>query len=66
MTDDRERQECEIIQFGRRPIPPRACVVENRTHVRMFLADMLDELGFIAREGNTTDIRTTSANFGLT
>ena len=63
MTDDRERQECEIIQFGRRPIPPRACVVENRTHVRMFLADMLDELGFIAREADTTDIRTTLREF---
>ena len=63
MTDDREQQECEIIQFGRRQIPPRACVVENRTHVRMFLADMLDELGFIAREANTTDIRTTLREF---
>jgi len=31
---------CEIIQFGRRPVPPRACVVENRTYVRIFLADI--------------------------
>jgi hypothetical protein len=31
---------CEIIQLGRRPVPPRACVVENRTYVRIFLADM--------------------------
>ena len=54
---------CEIIQFGRRPIPPRACVVENRTYVRMFLADMLDELGFIAREAGTSDIRTVLCEF---
>ncbi|MGC2437638.1 MAG: hypothetical protein WA478_13215 [Pseudolabrys sp.] len=54
---------CEIIQFGRRPIPPRACVVENRTYVRMFLADMLDELGFIAREAGTSDIRTVLRDF---
>lgn len=33
----------EIVPFGRRPIPPRACIVENKTHVRMFLAEMLDE-----------------------
>jgi len=64
MTDDHSEQRgCEIIQFGRRPIPPRACVVENRTHVRMFLADMLDELGFIAREADTTDIRTVLREF---
>ena len=51
MIDD-NRDECggEVVQFGRRPIPPRACVVENKTHVRTFLSEMLDELGFIARE----------------
>ena len=42
---------------------PRACVVENRTYVRMFLADMLDELGFIAREAGTSDIRTVLCEF---
>jgi EAL domain-containing protein (putative c-di-GMP-specific phosphodiesterase class I) len=64
MTDDHSEQHgAEIIQFGRRPIPPRACVVENRTHVRMFLTDMLDELGFIAREADTTDIRTVLREF---
>lgn len=54
---------CEIIQFGRRPIPPRTCVVENRTYVRMFLADMLDEIGFIAREAGTSEIRTVLRDF---
>jgi hypothetical protein len=64
MTDDHSEQHgAEIIQFGRRPIPPRACVVENRTHVRMFLTDMLDELGFIAREADTADIRTVLREF---
>ena len=64
MTCDNNGQGgCEIIQFGRRPIPPRACVVENRTYVRMFLADMLDELGFIAREAGTSDIRTVLREF---
>jgi hypothetical protein len=29
----------------------------------MFLADMLDELGFIAREADTADIRTVPRDF---
>jgi len=65
MTGDNNNGQggCEIIQFGRRPVPPRACVVENRTYVRMFLADMLDELGFIAREAGTADVRTVLRDF---
>src|SRR6185437_3497177 len=60
MIDERiETGRGEVIQFGRRPIPPRACIIENKTHVRLFLAEMLDELGFIAREafaGDTTNV----------
>ena len=65
MTGDNNNGQggCEIIQFGRRPVPPRACVVENRTYVRTFLADMLDELGFIAREAGTADIRMVLRDF---
>ncbi len=61
IDDNNDERRGEIVQFGRRPIPPRACVVENKTHVRMFLADMLDELGFIAREADTVDIRAVAA-----
>jgi len=57
ISDHSEQRRGEIVQFGRRPIPPRACIVENKTHVRMFLAEMLDELGFIACEADTLDIR---------
>ena len=57
IRDHSDERRGEIVQFGRRPIPPRACVVENKTHVRMFLAEMLDELGFIACEADTLDIR---------
>ena len=64
MTNKRsEPGRGEIIQFGRRPIPPRACVVENKTHVRMFLAEMLDELGFIAREAVALDVTATLREF---
>ena len=64
MIDDNS-DECrgEIVQFGRRPIPPRACVVENKTHVRMFLTEMLDELGFIAREADTDRVRAVLRDF---
>ncbi len=57
IRDQNDERRGEVVQFGRRPIPPRACIVENKTHVRMFLAEMLDELGFIACEADTLDIR---------
>ena len=64
MTDDRSALGMgEVVPFGRRPIPPRACVLENKMHVRTFLADMLDELGFIAREAMTVDMRSMLRDF---
>ena len=64
MIDDRSALGMgEVVPFGRRPIPPRACVLENKTHVRTFIAEMLDELGFIAREAGTLDIRTVLHDF---
>src|SRR5215831_6280171 len=64
MIDDRNDSiRGEVVQFGRRPIPPRAAVVENKTHVRTFLADMLEGLGFIAREADAPEIRATLRDF---
>ena len=64
MTDDRSVLGMgEVVPFGRRPIPPRACVLENKTHVRTFLSEMVDELGFIAREAVTGDVRTMLRDF---
>jgi len=64
MTEDHSgERRGEVVRFGRRPIPPRACVVENRPHVRMFLAEMLDGLGFIAREADTLDLRAMLRDF---
>ena len=64
MIDDRGALEMgEVVPFGRRPIPPRTCIVEIKTHVRTFIAEMLDELGFIAREAGTPDIRTVLHDF---
>jgi EAL domain-containing protein (putative c-di-GMP-specific phosphodiesterase class I) len=36
--------------FGRRKIAPRACVADEKPHVRSFLEDALEELGFIATD----------------
>jgi hypothetical protein len=63
INDNSDEHRGEIVQFGRRPVPPRACVVENKTHVRMFLADMLDELGFIAREADAAEMRIMLGDF---
>ncbi len=34
--------------FGRRKVVPRACVVDGKLHIRDFLRDALEEIGFIA------------------
>jgi EAL domain-containing protein (putative c-di-GMP-specific phosphodiesterase class I)/CheY-like chemotaxis protein len=36
--------------FGHRKVMPRACVADGKKHLRMFLADALEDLGFITSE----------------
>jgi EAL domain-containing protein (putative c-di-GMP-specific phosphodiesterase class I) len=36
-------------QFGRRRLVPRVCVVDAKAHIRTFLSDVLEELGFVSR-----------------
>jgi EAL domain-containing protein (putative c-di-GMP-specific phosphodiesterase class I)/CheY-like chemotaxis protein len=36
--------------FGRRKMTPRACVADAKAHVRIFLSETLEDLGFIAQE----------------
>jgi len=36
--------------FGRRRVAPQVCIVDRKRHIRKFLGDALEELGFIARE----------------
>lgn len=33
--------------FGKRKVRPRVCVADSKTHIRTFLTDALEELGFI-------------------
>jgi EAL domain-containing protein (putative c-di-GMP-specific phosphodiesterase class I) len=51
MTDDRLiNHKGGPVPLTRRRKAPRACLVENRPHVRSFLADILEDLGFVVRE----------------
>lgn len=36
--------------FGQRRLTPRACVADGKRHIRTFLADALEELGFVTFE----------------
>ena len=36
--------------FGRRKVTPRACVVDGKKHLRAFLTDVLEDLGFVTSE----------------
>jgi len=36
--------------FGKRKVTPRVCIADNKTHLRTFLADVLEDLGFITCE----------------
>ena len=36
--------------FGHRKMMPRACVTDSKKHLRSFLVDALEDLGFITSE----------------
>jgi EAL domain-containing protein (putative c-di-GMP-specific phosphodiesterase class I)/CheY-like chemotaxis protein len=35
------------LQFGRRRLAPRVCVVDNKPHIQTFLAETLEDIGFL-------------------
>ena len=39
-----------VVTFGRRKVRPRACVADGKDHIRTFLAEALEELGFVTCE----------------
>ena len=50
----------EMTTFGRRKVAPRACIADSKPHIRNFLRDALEELGFIASEcAHTASLRET-------
>ena len=41
--------------FGRRKVVPRACVADGKPHIRRFLREALEDIGFITSECGETD-----------
>ncbi len=44
----------KVTTFGQRKITPRACIADGKKHIRMFLAETLEELGFITAESSSS------------
>ena len=44
----------KVTTFGQRKITPRACVADGKKHIRMFLSETLEELGFITAESSSS------------
>src|SRR5262245_20299170 len=40
----------KAVTFGRRKVAPRACVADRKPHIRTFLSEVLEELGFVTCE----------------
>lgn len=48
--------------FGRRKVTPRACVADGKRHLRAFLAEVLEDLGFVTSEcGGADELQTVLA-----
>jgi EAL domain-containing protein (putative c-di-GMP-specific phosphodiesterase class I)/CheY-like chemotaxis protein len=41
--------------FGRRKVTPRACVADGKRHLRAFLSEVLEDLGFVTSECGRSD-----------
>lgn len=44
---NQELKQVKSATFGRRKVMPRVCVVDGKQHIRKFIGDALEELGFI-------------------
>jgi CheY-like chemotaxis protein len=50
MTKQQPEEILKLPTFGRRKVASRVCVVDGKPHVRKFLCEALEEIGFITRE----------------
>jgi EAL domain-containing protein (putative c-di-GMP-specific phosphodiesterase class I)/CheY-like chemotaxis protein len=49
--------------FGRRKVTPRACVADGKRHLRAFLSEVLEDLGFVTSEcGSADELQTVLAS----
>jgi EAL domain-containing protein (putative c-di-GMP-specific phosphodiesterase class I)/CheY-like chemotaxis protein len=59
----REVAERRPKTFGRRKVTPRACVADGKRHLRAFLSEVLEDLGFVTSEcGSADELQTVLAN----
>ncbi len=56
IQDKNLARQAQLIPFGHRLVPPRACIIDNKPHVRSFLAGTLSDLGFITHECGARDV----------
>jgi EAL domain-containing protein (putative c-di-GMP-specific phosphodiesterase class I) len=47
MKHQSREEVANAIAFGRRKVRPRVCVADAKTHIRTFLVEALEELGFV-------------------
>lgn len=50
MGNQQLEEPIKIATFGRRKVAPRVCIADSKPHIRKFLRETLDELGFITCE----------------
>jgi EAL domain-containing protein (putative c-di-GMP-specific phosphodiesterase class I)/CheY-like chemotaxis protein len=50
MNHINRKEHARASSFGHRKVMPRACVADSKKHLRTFLADALEDLGFITSE----------------
>jgi EAL domain-containing protein (putative c-di-GMP-specific phosphodiesterase class I)/CheY-like chemotaxis protein len=43
------------VTFGRRKVTPRACIADSKRHLRAFLSEVLEDLGFVTSECGHAD-----------
>ena len=49
--DNRKLQKAaKLATFGQRKVTPRVCIADSKQHIRTFLAEALEELGFVTCE----------------
>ena len=50
MGNSPPEEAIKFATFGRRKVAPRVCIADGKRHIRKFLGEALEDLGFITRE----------------
>ena len=50
MKNPLTKEAIKLTTFGRRKVAPRVCIADGKRHIRKFLGQALEELGFITCE----------------